>query len=89
VILSGYTGLPENQIVNALMKKNGQAIAVLCRGLDFSVETFSIIVEMRRQRLKLKDSECIVLTEEYSASDAAGAKRTMRFVNVRNTAMQA
>ena len=38
-LIAGVTGLPEQQILSALMNKCSQAIVVLCRALDFTEAT--------------------------------------------------
>lgn len=85
-VLSGLTNVPQKQIVNALLKKNGKAIIVLCRALDFSPRAFSAIAAFRTKRLKLHASTCDRENREFSELDSAAAKRTMRFIQVRNVA---
>ncbi len=85
-VLSGMTNVPQKQIVNALLKKNGKAIVVLCRALDFSEKAFSAITEFRTKRLKLAASTRDRENSEFAELDSTAAKRTMRFIQVRNVA---
>ncbi len=85
-VLSGLTNVPQKQIVNALLKKNGKAIIVLCRALDFSQRAFSSIAAFRTKRLKLHASTCDRENREFADLDSTAAKRTMRFLQVRNVA---
>jgi uncharacterized protein (DUF2336 family) len=88
-VLSGLTNVPQKQIVNALLKKNGKAIIVLCRALDFSQKAFSFITAFRTKRLKLHASTCDRENREFADLDSTAAKRTMRFIQVRNVASAA
>lgn len=85
-VLSGLTNVPQKQIVNALLKKNGKAIIVLCRALDFSERSFSSIAAFRSKRLKLTASTCDRENRDFADLDSTAAKRTMRFIQVRNVA---
>ncbi|MBZ0216927.1 MAG: DUF2336 domain-containing protein [Fimbriimonadaceae bacterium] len=84
-ILAGVTGIPEQQAVNALMKKDGKALVILCRALEISEGIFSAIASLRGKRLKLSPSAEHEIMKQYSELDVTAAKRTMRFVKVRGT----
>lgn len=82
-LIAGVTGLPEKQILSALMNKNSKAIVVLCRALDFTEETFGAIIDMRGKRF-MSTAEAIAKTiQDFAELEPAAAKRTMRFVKTR------
>lgn len=85
-VLAGYAGIPEQQVLAALLNKKGQAIVVLCRALDFPDHTFSALVDMRGKRLNLPPETSERMMRDFAALDAAAAKRTMRFIKVRQAA---
>lgn len=85
LVLSIFSGIPESQIANAMLKVNGELISLVCRSQEISTATFTEVANMRCKRLHLPLSQGERLVALYSKIDPAIALRTLRFVKVRNS----
>ncbi len=85
LLLAEFSGIPEEQAANALLKVNGEMISFLCKSIGIDSHHFHAIAVMRCERLHLPLSQAEHLTRQYETLDADTAKRTLRFVKVRNT----
>ncbi len=83
-ILAGICNIPEQQVINALMKPDNQPIVILCRISNLSENTFAAIAELRRKRLKQDSATVAKVKKYYAEMDIEMAKRTIRSVKVRN-----
>ncbi|HHK74906.1 MAG TPA: DUF2336 domain-containing protein, partial [Rhizobiales bacterium] len=84
LVLAVFSGIPEDQAANALLQVNSETISLLCKSLDIERPHFRALCSMRCQRLHLPLSQADRLAERYDDIDPAVAKRTMRFLKVRN-----
>ena len=84
-LLATIAELPENMISNTMLKVNGTPLAIACKSLRVSEESFSKIASMRCAVLKLPSSNGDRLTEQYVQLSEADADRTMRFLRVRHS----
>ncbi len=85
LVLSVFSGIPEDQAANALLQVNGETISLLCKSLDINRSHFLALCAMRCQRLHLPFSQAERLAARYDEVDPAIAKRTIRFLKVRNS----
>ncbi len=84
LVLAVFSGIPEDQAANALLQVNSETISLLCKSLDIDRRHFRALCEMRCKRLHLPLSQADRLAERYDDIDPTGAKRTIRFLKVRN-----
>lgn len=85
MILSQLSQIPEIQVAGSLLRINGDAIALLCKALEISKQSFYDLSVMRYKRLSLPLRKAEQYAQDYESIDVATAQRVLRFVKVRNT----
>jgi len=86
LVLSTFSGLPENEVSHAVNKVNGETLAIYCRSLELSAKTFMLIADMWSRRLNLPGSHrqrIVERFEQLDPSEALNSVRKLRPVNRR------
>gem|GEM_PF-589536 len=83
--LSLVSGLPERQVTNAVISVKAEPLALICRAIGIGTATYLAIDRLRAASVNLSASTPAVMQQLYDVLDMEGARRTLRFVQVRNT----
>lgn len=85
-LISDTADIPEAVVSNAIGKENGVPIAVMCKALELSEDSFRAVALMRCRRHRRNASEADRLVEQFGDLNLADCQRTMRFLKVRHAA---
>ena len=82
-LLSHHTGLDRNVLMKMLSGGTPQTVLVLLRALDLPWTTVAALMALRAMKQRTRPSLGAKAQRDYEAIDATGAKRTLRFLQVR------
>lgn len=80
--LSELSLLPEKQTANAVLSTDADPLALICKALEMSPQTYMRAEKLRRHCMKVW-GEPSGLIERYAQIDSSQAQRTLRFVKLR------
>jgi uncharacterized protein (DUF2336 family) len=83
-LLSHRTGLDRNKLMGILNGGTPQTVMVLMRGLDVKWPTVAAVMALRAAKQRMRQTLPLHAERDYEAIDITAAKRTIRFLQVRN-----
>lgn len=81
-LFASFTKLDEKYVANSILQFNSDALVVLCKSADVSIEVVREIGEMRCRILKIPSSSVDKLVDDFENMDLDASQRTMRFVGL-------
>jgi uncharacterized protein (DUF2336 family) len=85
--LARLTDVDELSTLKVLVRREPEGIVLVCKALDLKPSTWRMVVEFRRRRLKLSDSDVRFELRDYSMRTADSARATLsQFQGKRATA---
>jgi uncharacterized protein (DUF2336 family) len=85
-LLSHRTGLDRNKLMGILNGGTPQTVMVLLRALDLKWPTVAAVMALRAMKQRIRQTLGPHAERDYEAIDIGAAKRTLRFLQVRNRA---
>lgn len=82
-VISTFSDIPNAQALRALLQPEPTGIAVACRALGLSAESFRSVLELRAKRLGLPATRIPADLSAYETLPAETSERAMRFLKVR------
>lgn len=82
-VISTFSDIQNAQALRALLQPEPTAVAVACRALGLSSESFKDVLELRAKRLGIPASRIAADIAAYEALPAETSERAMRFLKVR------
>jgi len=83
-VLGRLTDMADNVVSNVMFKSDNEPVAILVRAAGASQAGFKAIQSLRAQKLHLPQSHLDRGMRNFAELDAATAKRSLRFVKLRN-----
>lgn len=81
-IFASFAKMEEKYVANSILQFNSDALVVLCKSADVSLEAVREIGKMRCRILKIPSSSVDKLVDDYENMDLEASQRTMRFVKL-------
>ena len=81
-LFASFVKLDQKYISNSLLQMNSDALVVLCKSVDISVEAVREIGEMRCRILHMPSSTVDKFVNDFKNMDEDASQRTMRFVGL-------
>jgi uncharacterized protein (DUF2336 family) len=85
-LLSHRTGLDRNKLMGILNGGTPQTVMVLLRALDLKWPTVAAMMALRAMKQRTRQTIGSNAQRDYEAIDSTAAKRTLRFLQIRNKA---
>ncbi|MGL1920492.1 MAG: DUF2336 domain-containing protein [Hyphomicrobiales bacterium] len=81
-IFASFAKLEEKYVANSILQFNSDALVVLCKSADISIEAVREIGEMRCRILKTPSASVGKFVDDFENMDEEASSRTMRFVGM-------
>jgi uncharacterized protein (DUF2336 family) len=82
-LIGALAGIPDAQVLKALLEPDVSGIAVACRSIGMSEDAFRALLALRRSRLRQQDIQMARDAQAYEDLPNDVSERAMRFVQVR------
>jgi uncharacterized protein (DUF2336 family) len=82
-LIGAISGIPDAQILKALLESEVSGIAVACRSIGLGVQAFRSLLDLRKNRLGLSDAQIERDASAFGDLPNDVSERAMRFLQVR------
>jgi uncharacterized protein (DUF2336 family) len=82
-LIGAIAGIPDAQVLKALLESDASGIAVACRSIALSEEAFGSVLLLRQARLRQSDEQLARDAQAYEDLPNDVSERAMRFLQVR------